>query len=137
MIDRDRLKCFIELNDSVGVDKYVIMTHIKEDFEILRDILVELNYHPAIPLDTLENMMNSFVTDNGYDCAWRISRRMGIAWNNQCINWWKVHGQLDIINLCNDGTVQVIDTKSTPVIPVIRNGKQLGYYCYTSNNMEV
>ena len=137
MIKYDRLKSFIELNETIEVDKYVIMTHTKEDFEILRDILIELDYSPAIPLDTLETMMNNFVTNNGYECSWRISKRMGIAWNNQSIDWWCENSQSDIINLCSDGTVQVINAKSTTVIPVIRNGKQCGYYYYTSNNMEV
>ena len=136
MIDYDRLRSFIELNEAIEVDKYVIMTHTKEDFEILRDILIELDYSPAIPLDTLENMMNNFVADNGYDCAWRISKRMGITWNNQGINWWRVNACLDIIDLCDDGTVQVIDADKTTVIPLIKNGKQLGYYCYTNINME-
>lgn len=133
MMKIDKLKSLIELN--TDIDKYVIMSHTKEDFEILRNILVDLDYYPSIPLDTLENMMNNFVADNGYDCAWRISKRMGIAWNNQSIEWWRENSQFDIINICSDGTVQIIDKDST-IIPVIHDSKPVGYYFYNNKDLK-
>lgn len=74
--------------------KCVVITHTKEEFDILRDILTELNYEHSIPLDTLEKMMNNRVEENGYECCWRISDYMGVCWDEQVsidksIKYWK------------------------------------------------
>ena len=53
--------------------KFVIITHNKEEYEALKEVLVELGYQHSIPLNELSVMMDERVKEEGYDCCWRIS----------------------------------------------------------------
>ena len=91
----NRIRNIIE--DNKGID-FVVMTHNKEEFETLRDILVELDYEYAIPLDTLFNMMNNIVEDDGYNIGWRISESRGIAYNDSVEHWKQYYSDILEIN---------------------------------------
>lgn len=90
-----RIKDIIAKNPGIS---FVVMTKNKEEFETLRDILIELNYEPSIPLDSLENMMNSAAEDTNYNCGWRISEDRGIAWNESLEHWREYYADILAIN---------------------------------------
>ena len=92
--------------------KCVVITHNKEEFETLRDILIEMKFEHSIPLDTLENMMNSRTEEDGYKCCWRISDYMGVCWDeykvlNESIEYWKQYTS-DILKINSDGSLDFI-----------------------------
>lgn len=133
---KNTLKEFIECN----LDKeYVIFIHTKDHFEVLRDILVTLEFYPTIQLDSLENMMNTYVDDNNYECGLRISKRRGIAWNHESIEWW-IQKYFDIIEVCTDGSIKYHgDISQCPfsgMIPVVIDGAVIGYYFYNINDIK-
>jgi hypothetical protein len=106
----NRIKDIIKKNKDF---KCVVVTHNKEEFETLRDILVELNFEHSIPFDTLENMMNVRVEEDGYNCCWRISDYMGVCWDeytdlNESIKYWSQYTS-DILEINADGNLDFIE----------------------------
>lgn len=85
------------IEKSKGVD-FVVMTHDKKEFERLRDVLVDMEYEPSIPLGSLYEMMNSTAKKTNYQCGWRISERKGIAWNPSVEHWKYYYPNILIIN---------------------------------------
>ncbi len=74
--------------------KCVVITHNKEEYEILKEVLVDLGYQHSIPLDTLPNMMDERVKEDGFDCCWRVSDYMGVCWSEysdlkEDVAYWK------------------------------------------------
>lgn len=74
--------------------KFVVITHNREEYEALKEVLVELGYQHSIPLDELSVMMDERVREDGYDCCWRISDYMGVCWSehsniSEDITFWK------------------------------------------------
>lgn len=100
----NRIRKIIENNK--GID-FVVMTHNEEEFETLRDILIELDYEYAVPLDTLFNMMNSIVEDNGYDIGWRISESRGVAYNESVEHWKQYYS--DILEINQNGELVFVE----------------------------
>lgn len=90
-----RIRKIIENNK--GID-FVIMTHNKNEFEILRDILIDMEYEAYIPLDSLYEMMNGVAKETNYCCGWRISERKGIAWNPSIKHWKEYYSDILEIN---------------------------------------
>ena len=93
--------------------KCVVITHSKEQFETLRDILIEENFQHCIPLDTLANMMNRRVHDIGYECCWRISDYMGVCWDersnlNDAIEYWKQYTS-NILEIASDNNLVFVE----------------------------
>lgn len=106
----NRIKDMLKKNKDF---KCVVVTHNKEEFETLRDILIEMNFEHSIPLDTLENMMNSRAEEDGYECCWRISDYMGVCWDeyndlNKSIEYWKQYTS-DILAINSDGNLDFIE----------------------------
>ena len=99
-----RIRKIIENNSGV---EFVVMTHNKEEFKTLRDILVELDYEYAVPLDTLFNMMNNIVKNNDYNLGWRISESRGIAYNESVEHWRQYYS--DILEINQDGELVFIE----------------------------
>lgn len=99
-----RIRKIIENNK--GID-FVVMTHNKEEFEALRDILVEFDYEYAIPLAPLFEMMNNIVEDNGYNIGWRISEGRGIAYNESVEHWKQYYS--DILEINQDGKLVFVE----------------------------
>lgn len=74
-----RVKSIFEKNTNF---KCVIVTHNKEEFETLRDILGELRYSHSIIPDSLPILMDSRVKEtNSYEHCWRVSDYMGVCWS--------------------------------------------------------
>lgn len=104
-----RLKNIIQQQNNF---KFIIITHNKNEFETLRNILSELDFEHSIPICNLSDMMNDRVQDEpfGYECCWRISDYMGVCWDgnnnlNDSIKYWKEY-EYDIYeikdgNLCH------------------------------------
>jgi len=93
--------------------KIAVVTHNKEEFETLRDILIEMNFEHAIPLFPLDEMMNNQVEDNGYECCWRISDYMGVCWGdhadlNEAIEYWRQYTS-DILEIDKGGNLVFIE----------------------------
>ena len=99
-----RIRKIIENNKGV---EFVVMTHNKEEFETLRNILVELNYEYAIPLAPLYEMMNNIVEDDGYNIGWRISENRGIAYNKSVEHWKQYYS--DILEINQNGELVFIE----------------------------
>ena len=61
----ERIRQVIE--DNKGVD-FVVMTHNREEFEILRDILVDMKYEAAIPhmLERMNHFAKNATATNLY-----------------------------------------------------------------------
>ena len=100
----NRIRRIIESNKGI---EFVVMTHNKEEFETLRDILVKLDYEYAIPLDTLFNMMNNIVEDDGYNIGWRISESRGIAYNESVEHWKQYYS--DILEINQNGELVFVE----------------------------
>ena len=137
MVNKNTLKSFIETN--MHVDQYVIFTHNQPDFEILRSILIELCFKPTISIDTLANMMKNCAEEHNYECGWRISKRRGIAWNGESIEWWKLR-LYNIIEIHNDGSIQYHgDISRCPfgnMIPLVKDGNVIGCYFYNIDDIK-
>ena len=99
-----RIKSIIENNKGI---EFVVITHNKEEFETLRDILVELDYEYAIPLAPLYEMMNNIVEDDGYNIGWRISESRGIAYNESIEHWKQYYS--DILEINRNGELVFIE----------------------------
>ena len=91
----NRIKKIIENNKGI---EFVVITHNKEEFEVLRDILVELDYEYSIPLAPLFEMMNDIVENDGYNIGWRISESRGIAYNESVEHWKQYYSDILEIN---------------------------------------
>lgn len=100
----NRIRKIIENNKGI---EFVVMTHNKEEFETLRDILVELDYEYIIPLDTLYTMMNNVVEDDGYNIGWRISESRGIAYNESVEHWKQYYS--DILEINQNGELVFVE----------------------------
>ena len=106
----NRIKNMLKKNKDF---KCVVVTHNKEEFETLRDILIEMNFEHSIPLDTLENMMNNRVKEDGYECCWRISDYMGVCWDGNTtlkdsIEYWEQYTS-DILEIDSNGNLEFIE----------------------------
>lgn len=100
----NRIKNIIEKNKGV---EFVVVTHNKEEFETLRDILSEMSFEPSIPLDSLTEMMNSMAEETNYECGWRISESRGITWN-ESVEHWK-HYYADILEINENGELVFVE----------------------------
>ena len=98
-----RIREIIENNK--GID-FVVMTHNKNEFEILRDILIDMEFEPSIPIDSLYEIMNSVAKETNYQCGWRISERKGIAWNHSVKHWKEYYS--DILEINQSGELELV-----------------------------
>ena len=83
------------------------MTNNKEEFEVLRDILISKNYAPSIPIGTLKEMMDNAAEETDYKCGWRISESRGIAWNESVEHWKDYYS--DILMIDENGDLVFIE----------------------------
>ena len=100
----ERIRQIIE--DNKGVD-FVVMTHNSDEFEILRDILVDMKYEAAIPLAPLKEMMDNAAEESNYQCGWRISEGRGVSWN-ESVEHWKYY-YADILEINQDGELVFVE----------------------------
>lgn len=100
----ERVKKIIENNKGI---EFVVMTHNKEEYETLRDILVSMGFGYAILLDSLEKMMNDFAEDYNYCGGWRISESRGIAFNNSVDHWKRYYS--DILEINENGDLTFVE----------------------------
>lgn len=103
----NKFKNLIEKNKDID---FVIHIQTKEELDELIEILDELGYEYAIPLGSLREMADQFVTYDGYDGCWRVSESKGIAYNPS-VEHWKFFTN-DIVEIQN-GEIQFHDGYST------------------------
>lgn len=94
------------INKNKGID-FVIITKNKNEYEVLRDILIDMNYEAAIPIASLKEMMDECAEETNYYCGWRISKRMGVTWNPS-IEHWKKHYS-DILEINANGELAFVE----------------------------
>lgn len=122
------LNDFIKAN--INHDGYIIITHSKEHFEILLDVLIKLGLQPTIPI---------FADGDDYNCGWHISKQRGMV----CtiiydVNFWE-RFYSDIIEIFPDNKNinyigDIENTELKEIIPIKKNGKILGFYIYDLDN---
>lgn len=58
---------------------FIVMTKNRYEYEVLRDILVNLNYRYFWPIDSLNVIMDSLAITSCYQGYWRISKNSGVS----------------------------------------------------------
>lgn len=97
---KENFKKLIKNNEGKS---FVIRTTNKEEYMAVLETLVEMDFKPSVPLDTLENMMNGMVEEIGYNNYWRVCSRMGVTWNDS-LEHWKQYTN-DIVGFDNNGKI--------------------------------
>lgn len=78
------IKELIQKNEDI---EFVFHVQSEAELEELVTALEALDYEYAIPLGTIREMAEDFVSTDGYDGCWRISRERGIAYNPSVEHW--------------------------------------------------
>lgn len=102
------IKELIEKNEDI---EFVFHVQSEAELEELVTALEELDYEYAIPIGTIREMAEDFVSTDGFDGCWRISRERGIAYNPS-VEHWKFYVN-DIAQYNSKGELEIFE-KYTP-----------------------
>lgn len=87
-------------------EEFVVHTQNEDEFEALIDVLEDMGFKYAIPLNTLRKVANKFAKKDGFDGCWRISESRGIAYNKSVEHWKQYYS--DILEI-KDGKIVFIE----------------------------